>query len=125
MNDIDMSKPFAIMVRDENGEFGVACGDDGSMHVRKSINDFVKERKQTMDEYRGRGGTWASSATMFGMSIAFKAIVIPNLETLEKLLGEGPFTKMQFGGVAGRACYIKADRKMFEEYLEQFVDIGM
>ena len=125
MDKARLSKQFAIMVRDEDGEFGVSCGDNGAIEIRESINNFVEERRQTMNEYTRRGGTWAASAAMFGMSIKFKAISVPNLETLERMLGKPPFKRIQFGGVAGTACYIKADRKMFEEHLEQYVDIGM
>lgn len=124
---IDTTKPFSIMVYDQNDLFGLVCSDQsGSISAKQTPEEFVKERKDMMKEYSERSYTWSASAAIFGMTMQFKAITVDSHEHLIELCGGGDsFPLKSIGNVSGRAVIMQVPKEKFEERLKSGLDVGL
>ena len=120
----DMTKPFSIMIFDKDGEFGIVCGPNGALDCAESEAQHKLNRKNLMEEYQMRGGTWINSAAMFAMQFQFNAITIESANWLQEQIGVGPYTMKGISCVAGNGHIMCVPREPFEELLKNATDIS-
>ncbi|MFY0656362.1 MAG: hypothetical protein JXR12_06400 [Neptunomonas phycophila] len=130
--DIDITKPFAVMIYDKDGEFGLYADQNGAITARPSKEAFVLDRKESTEGHIARhNGSYESamSAALFGMSFTGKAIMVEDGQHITRLIQEyDPDFKAQLkgiGNVAGRTYIITIPREPFEELLKDATDVGL
>lgn len=126
---IDLTKPFAVMAYDKDGEFGLVADRQGHITADTSPEAFVVERKQALAQHGGRSYESQMSSLVFGMQFQFKAFMIEDGEHLNRLISAvDPDFKPQLkslGSVAGQAFIVTAPREAFVELLENATDVGL
>lgn len=122
-NIVDTTKRFAIMVLDNDDVFGVVCSRGGAITVASSASEMATQRKETLDGYASRGGTWAASAAMNTLTFKLKAFEVDNALHFAKIVGDGPYTIKSVGNIAGHMHVMCVPRECLEPMLEDAIDI--
>lgn len=123
---LDTKKPFSVMIYDQGALFGLVCTDEsGTIAAKQTAEEFVKERKDMMEEYSKRSFTWSVSTVIFGITMPFKAITVDNQDHLIELCGkDNSFSLKRIGNAAGKAVIMQVPKENFEERLKSGLDVG-